>query len=248
MVLTLSPEQVAALCSVCPDADLRGQLQRALSFELLLPTGVPKAVWYREVNGQMEPTAVSFYSAEDADRAWARFAAEDLPPLLVEKVAMNTALMFSKASDEWATPQDFFDRLHAEFRFVIDAAASSANAKCAQWWGLDHQLPEHRNALVSWAWPAVPIWLNPPYSKCREFIGRAATAARENGSTVVCLVPSRTDTRWWHEHVWSADVHQPRRYVEVRFIKGRLKFGGAKDCAPFPSVVIVFHGWPQVVE
>lgn len=154
---------------------------------------------------------------------------------------MNNALMFSKASDEWSTPQEFFDRLNEEFEFVFDAAATKENRKVGDYFGLDHPYPEQRDALaIDWLKFGATFWLNPPYSKCREFIAKAAQEA-QRGATVVCLVPSRTDTRWWHEHVWSAEFHQPRRYVEVRFVKGRLKFGGGKDCAPFPSVVIVFR-------
>ena len=154
---------------------------------------------------------------------------------------MNSTLMFSKASDEWATPQETFDALDAEFNFTCDAAATDENKKCA------FRFTETDDALsFSW-WERAAIaevppvfWLNPPYSKCREFIAKAAEEARK-GCTVVCLVPSRTDTRWWHEHVWNQEAHQPRPGVEVRFLKGRLKFGGATAGAPFPSVVIVFR-------
>lgn len=149
---------------------------------------------------------------------------------------MNTALMFSRASDEWSTPQETFDALDAEFRFSLDAAASLENHKCRVWYGgaIDAL------ALESWASVPCAVWLNPPYSRGAEFIAKAAQEAAK-GCTVVCLVPSRTDTRWWHEHVWNDRFHQPRHYVEIRFIKGRLKFGGAVQGAPFPSVVIVFR-------
>ena len=80
--------------------------------------------------------------------------------------------------------------------------------------------------------------MNPPYSKCRQFIEKAAREASK-GATVVALVPSRTDTRWWHEYVWSGS--QPKPGVEVRFVKGRLKFGEGKNGAPFPSVVVIFR-------
>lgn len=157
---------------------------------------------------------------------------------------MNNALMFSKVSDEWSTPQAFFDTLDQEFGFMLDAAASMENKKCVNYLGLDHPMPNCRDALSgSWAHVVAafgPVWLNPPYSKCREFIAKAAAEAR-NGCTVVCLVPSRTDTRWWHEHVWDREHHCPRAGVEVRFVKGRLTFGGAPAGAPFPSVVIVFR-------
>ena len=149
---------------------------------------------------------------------------------------MNTAVMFSRATDEWATPDALFDQLHAEFDFVLDAAASAENAKCRVWYGgcLDAL------TLDSWASSPCAVWLNPPYSRCREFIAKAAEEARK-GLTVVSLVPSRTDTRWWHEHVWDASTNRPRAGVEVRFIKGRLRFGTAKASAPFPSAVVVFR-------
>jgi phage N-6-adenine-methyltransferase len=157
---------------------------------------------------------------------------------------MNSALMFSKASDEWSTPQELFDALHAEFNFTLDAAASSANAKCPLWFGPEMGTPFNDALRIDWWIGYRPdleaVWLNPPYSKCREFIAKAALEARR-GVKVVCLVPSRTDTRWWHEHVWDADKHQPRPGVEIRFIKGRLKFGNSENSAPFPSVVIVFR-------
>lgn len=153
---------------------------------------------------------------------------------------MNSALMFSKASDEWSTPQATYDALHAEFDFDMDVAASAENSKC----GENCFTIEDDALSLDWGWPLehpTICWLNPPYSKCREFIAKAALEASK-GCTVVCLVPSRTDTRWWHEHVWDREGHAPRAGVEVRFIKGRLKFGGAVCGAPFPSVVIVFRG------
>jgi site-specific DNA-methyltransferase (adenine-specific) len=142
--------------------------------------------------------------------------------------------MFSKASDEWATPQEFFDVLDAEFGFALDAAASRDNHKCRVWYG------GAIDALTLEAWASVPcsVWLNPPYSRCREFIAKAADESRK-GLTVVALVPARTDTRWFHEHVWKG--LEPRHGVEVRFVKGRLRFGDGKNSAPFPSVVIVFR-------
>ena len=145
---------------------------------------------------------------------------------------MNNAVMFSRATDEWATPRETFKALDREFCFGLDAAARSENALCPRW--LYSALDVNWSEL---AW-GHPIWLNPPYSQCRQFIAKAALEARR-GATVVCLVPSRTDTRWWHEHVWEGSG--PRPGVEVRFIKGRLKFGNSENSAPFPSVVIIFR-------
>lgn len=153
---------------------------------------------------------------------------------------MNNALMFSKASDEWSTPREFFESLDREFHFRVDAAATPENTQCVRWFGRPMTASDGDALYGSWVADEGPFWLNPPYSKCREFISKAAAEAC-NGCTVVCLVPSRTDTRWWHEHVWDAETNQPRAGVEVRFIKGRLKFGGCNNAAPFPSVVIVFR-------
>lgn len=138
---------------------------------------------------------------------------------------MNSALMFSKASDLWETPQETFDELHNEFSFAVDAAASPDNAKCRIWFGPGGLCPDAL-ALRDWR-PDVAraIWLNPPYSQCSGFVAKAAYEAREHGNTVVALIPSRTDTRYWHEHIWDRERHQPRPGVEVRFQKGRLKFG-----------------------
>lgn len=148
-----------------------------------------------------------------------------------------SAVMFSKSSDEWSTPQDVYDALDSEFHFDTDAAASECNRKCANWFGPGGS---HEDAL-SFYWPRFKTyWLNPPYSRCREFIDKASREASA-GSTVVCLVPSRTDTRWWHEHVWDKEMNQTRHGVEMRFIKGRVRFSGASAGAPFPSVVIVFR-------
>jgi phage N-6-adenine-methyltransferase len=170
---------------------------------------------------------------------------------------MKLDVMFSKASDEWSTPQDFFEALDAEAHFELDCAATEDNAKTFKFIGL-------RDDALTCSWQGYlglrsPIcWLNPPYSKCREFIAKAAEEAKK-GCTVVCLVPSRTDTRWWHDHVWDAENNQCRPGVEVRFVKGRLKFGKSggepirtslrngpgsapNNAAPFPSVVIVFRG------
>ena len=157
--------------------------------------------------------------------------------------------MFSKQSDEWVTPQDVYDALDAEFRFAVDVAATNENTKAPFHFGPGSHVSD---ALLSETWGldgwieagdeygAPVFWCNPPYSKCREFVAKAAWEASE-GCTVVCLVPSRTDTRWLHDHVWDRDRHQPQPGVEVRFLKGRLKFSGAKAGAPFPSMIVVFR-------
>ena len=157
-------------------------------------------------------------------------------------MSLNSALMFSKASDEWSTPQDLFDDLDAEFHFQVDVAATAANRKCDLYFGPDAGGPYTDALTQDWnvGYPPWACWMNPPYSQCRAFIAKAAEEARK-GCTVVALVPARTDTRWFHADVWDREAHRPRPNVEVRFLKGRLTFGGASAGAPFPSVVIVFR-------
>lgn len=144
---------------------------------------------------------------------------------------MNTDLMFSSATDQWATPQAFFDQWNEIFRFTLDVCADADNAKCARYFTRED------NGLAQ-DWGQDVCWMNPPYG--RE-IGRwVAKAYQESraGATVVCLLPARTDTAWWHDYIIPM--------AKVTFIRGRLKFGDATSGAPFPSAVAVFYP-PKVV-
>lgn len=135
----------------------------------------------------------------------------------------HTVLM-SRASDEWATPQDFFDAVNAKFGpFTLDAAATSENAKAARFF-----TKEDDALAVSWDTDG-RIWLNPPYSRIREFCAKARDEA-VHGNVIVLLVPARTDTRWWHD----VTVH-----ADVRLLRGRLKFGSGTGSAPFPSALVI---------
>jgi phage N-6-adenine-methyltransferase len=149
-------------------------------------------------------------------------------------------VMFSSASDEWATPQDLFDELHREFRFGVDLAASVANTKCEVFYS------KESSALVS-DWQTAVFggaagFCNPPYSRLLQgaFIGKAAQE-RRRGFLTVMLLPARTDTKSFHAHIYDASTWQARPGVEIRFLPGRLKFGGAVNSAPFPSMVVVFR-------
>lgn len=145
---------------------------------------------------------------------------------------MNNQLHFSSATDEWATPQDLFDKLNSQFHFTLDVCASDTNHKCEQYFTIED------NAL-SKDWGINVCWCNPPYSKgkLKHFIKKAHEESLK-GATVVCLIPSRTDTRYWQDYIWSEETgllcHQ------IIFIKDRLKFGGHKNPAPFPSAIIIF--------
>lgn len=126
---------------------------------------------------------------------------------------------------EWATPQALFDALDAEFGFTLDPCATPANAKCTTFFtASDDGLAQ--------SWAGYVVFLNPPYGRqIGRWVKKAYESALE-GATVVCLLPARTDTAWWHDHVMKG---------EIRFVRGRLKFGDATSAAPFPSAVVVFR-------
>jgi phage N-6-adenine-methyltransferase len=150
---------------------------------------------------------------------------------------------FSSATDDWATPLGFYRRLHAEFGFVLDVCASKTNKKTSAYYGLDHRRPARRDGLAcDWVAEAAAlggaVWLNPPYGDTiSKWMAKAAEVAAA-GATVVCLVPARTDTGWWHDSVMTPEH-------EVRLVRGRLKFGSGKGSAPFPSAVVVMRPEPS---
>lgn len=135
-----------------------------------------------------------------------------------------TALLQQAETDVWATPQWLFDALNKEFGFTLDPCSDGSNAKCPKFY-----TPRENGLLRDWG--TETVFMNPPYSEVDEWMRKAYGAALE-GATVVCLIPARTDTKWWHDYVMKA---------EIRFIKGRLKFGDAENSAPFPSAIIVFR-------
>lgn len=140
---------------------------------------------------------------------------------------MNKDLMFSSKTDMWETPQDLFDKLNKEFHFTLDVCATPENAKCYNFY-----TPEEDGLANAWFGN---VWCNPPYGKQISNWVKRALYESILGTTVVMLLPSRTDTKWFHEYIYN------RKNVEVRFLKGRLKFGNAKNSAPFPSMVVVFR-------
>ena len=131
--------------------------------------------------------------------------------------------LFTSNTDMWATPLDFFIKLNEEFNFETDVCAIESNAKCKKFF-----TPEMNGLKQEWTGVC---WMNPPYGRgIGEWIKKAYESSL-NGATVVCLIPSRTDTKWWHDYCMKG---------EVRLVKGRLKFGDSKNSAPFPSAVVIF--------
>ena len=134
--------------------------------------------------------------------------------------------LFSSQKEDWATPQGFFDKLDHVFNFKLDACADRSNKKCNMFFS------KKDNALTQDWSHYNTVWLNPPYGRTMGSWMQKAYDESLKGAVVVCLVPARTDTKWWHEWVDGKG--------QVTFVKGRLKFGGSKHAAPFPSAVVVY--------
>jgi len=131
---------------------------------------------------------------------------------------------FRSDDHTWETPADLFNMLNEEFSFDLDVCATPATAKCKRFF-----TPADNGLAQPWSGVC---WMNPPYGREIGLWMRKAFEEAKRGCTVVCLVPSRTDTEWWNNYAVRG---------EVRFIRGRLKFGGAKSAAPFPSAIVIFR-------
>jgi len=130
---------------------------------------------------------------------------------------------FSSATDLWSTPIDFFNKYNEQYGFELDVCANAENAKCQRFFTKEDD-------GLSKEWSGI-CWMNPPYGREISKWMKKAHESSLAGATVVCLVPARTDTAWWHDYAING---------EIEFIRGRLKFGGSKNSAPFPSAVVVF--------
>lgn len=137
---------------------------------------------------------------------------------------MNTEAMFSSKTCEWETPIEFFKELDARYHFTLDVCATRENAKCEAFF-------TREDDGLAQKWHGV-CWMNPPYGReIGKWVRKAYETALQ-GATVVCLLPARTDTAWWHDYCMHGDI---------TFIRGRLKFGGCANPAPFPSAVVLFY-------
>lgn len=141
--------------------------------------------------------------------------------------------MFTSNSDEWETPQDLFNELDWEFDFKLDPCATKENAKCPTYFTKEDDDGLTENWAYFLDYKGSAVFMNPPYGREIGLWVRKAYEEFRKGLTVVCLLPARTDTRWFHDYCIKG---------EIRFIKGRLKFSGMKNSAPFPSMIVIFRG------
>ena len=137
------------------------------------------------------------------------------------------AALFSSKSDEWATPDEIYQKLDAEFHFDLDPASTDENHKT------DMYYTREQDGLKC-SWGGYRVFCNPPYSQIEKWVAKAFYEAHKDNTVVVLLIPARTDTRYFHNYI----MHRS----EIRFVKGRLKFGDSKNSAPFPSMIVIFRG------
>lgn len=139
---------------------------------------------------------------------------------------MSGGYMAASKTSEWSTPAGLFSQLDKEFHFDLDPASTDSNALCR-----NHYTSKEDGLKQPWG--GYRVFVNPPYGPALDEWVRKAYEERNNAEVIVMLIPARTDTRWFHDYVIGK--------AEIRFIKGRLKFGGAKYNAPFPNMIAVYR-------
>jgi phage N-6-adenine-methyltransferase len=137
-----------------------------------------------------------------------------------------TSGLFTSRTEEWETPSYIFLSLNKEFNFQVDVCATSENAKCKVFF--DKSVDGLKRE-----WSPFRCWMNPPYGRNISSWMKKAFGESQRGALVVCLIPSRTDTKWWH--------HWVMKSAEVRFVSGRISFGSSKQSAPFPSCIVIYY-------
>jgi len=136
-------------------------------------------------------------------------------------IKMN--IHFSSKSNEWYTPIHFYNKLDKEFNFTLDPCCTKDSAKCKKFYTKDDD-------GLSKDWSNEIVFMNPPYGREIKYWIKKAYDESLKGALVVCLIPARTDTAYWHDYCMKGTI---------RFIRGRLKFSN-KNSAPFPSAVVIF--------
>ena len=136
---------------------------------------------------------------------------------------------YMSESNEWATPQHFFDKLDKEYQFTLDPCATDENAKCKNYFTIEDD-------GLKQDWGGHVVFCNPPYGReIKHWVEKSYKESLKPDTKVVMLIPARTDTQYWHKWIFPYAS-------KILFVKGRLKFGNGKGSAPFPSAVVEFGG------
>ena len=137
--------------------------------------------------------------------------------------------MMSSNSEDWETPQELYDDLNEKYHFTLDACASHTNHKHSVYFTKENDALAHD-------WFGM-VFMNPPYGTViKKWIAKAWTESMKGHCMVVCLLPARTDTAWFHDYCTKG---------KITFLRGRLKFSNSKASAPFPSMIVVFNKNPR---
>ena len=139
----------------------------------------------------------------------------------------NLKGVFLHESDEWGTPKEFYEELDKEFNFNLDPCSTEENHKCPFYFTKE-------NDGLSKNWGGYRVFCNPPYSDIAKWVEKCYWEGHKENTLVCLLIPSRTDTKYFHDFIYNR--------AEIRFVKGRLKFGDSKNSAPFPSMLVIFYG------
>ena len=130
-------------------------------------------------------------------------------------MSFNIKGLMSSNKQDWTTPKYFYDELNKEFCFDLDPCPIN---------------PKFDGLKIDWIGN---IFINPPYNNQRAFFEKGLIELEKgNAKVLVYLVPARTDTKLFHELIYGK--------AEIRFIKGRLKFGNSNNSAPFPSMIVIY--------
>ena len=133
--------------------------------------------------------------------------------------------LFTSNSDEWTTPQELYKELNKRFKFTLDPCSTNENHLC------DKYFTKEDDGL-SKSWKGETVYVNPPYSNIKKWVEKCYMEHKTNGTSVVMLIPSRTDTIYFHNYIY----HK----ADIEFIKGRLHFSNSKNSAPFPSMIVIY--------
>lgn len=143
----------------------------------------------------------------------------------------KNSVHYSSKSNEWGTPQELYDKLNNKYKFTLDPCCTKENSKCKKFY-------TKKDNGLSKSWKNEIVFMNPPYGRdIKLWIEKAHYEYLFNNATVVCLIPARTDTSYWHEYIFP-------NATKIEFLRGRIKFeinGVAKHPAPFPSAIVVFE-------